>query len=141
MRRQLLAASSLLILACQPARDPPAPRRQAVIDIHLHAFGSDWVQFFKDTSWFPPGRVTDSDSLREQTLRQLEQHNIVKAVASGMDQSVIDRWRAAAPDRIVPALVLFHPFSTDSIRARVKRGSIGVLGEAIWQYQGMAPDD
>jgi predicted TIM-barrel fold metal-dependent hydrolase len=141
IRRRLLIAGSVLILACQPERDPPQPRRQPVIDMHLHAFGSDWVRFFKDTSWFPPGRVTDSDSLREQTLRLLAEHNIVKAVASGTDQAIIDRWRAAAPDRIVPALVLFHPFSIDSIRARVKRGSIGVLGEAVWQYQGMAPDD
>jgi hypothetical protein len=144
MRRQLLVASSLATLACQPARDPPPgdrPPRQPVIDMHLHAFDADWVRFFKDTSWFRPGRVTDSDSLREQTLRQLEQHNIVKAVASGTDQAVIDRWRAAAPDRIIPALVLFHPLSPDSIRARVKQGSIAALGEAIWQYQGLAPDD
>jgi predicted TIM-barrel fold metal-dependent hydrolase len=140
MLRRLVTASSLLLFACQPAREPPPPR-QPIIDMHLHAFGSDWVGFFKDTSWFPPGRVTDSDSLREQTLRLLQQHNIVKAVASGTDQSIIERWRAAAPDRIIPALVLFHPLSTDSIRARVKRGSISVLGEAIWQYQGMAPDD
>jgi hypothetical protein len=137
---QRLIAASLLILACGPARD--LPPRQPVIDMHLHAFGSDWVRFFKDTSWFPPfPRATDSDSLREQTLRMLAQHNIVKAVASGLDQSIIDRWRAAGPDRIIPALVLVHPLSTDSIRARVKRGSISVLGEAVWQYQGIAPDD
>ncbi len=144
IQRQLLIAGTLLVPACQPARDQPAgdrPSRQPIIDMHLHAFASDWVQFFKDTSWFPPGRVTNSDSLREQTLRLLEQHTIVKAVASGTDQSVIDRWRSAAPDRIIPALVLFHPIPPDSIRARVKRGSIAALGEAVWQYQGMAPDD
>jgi hypothetical protein len=140
IRRQLLTATAFLILACQAPRDPPT--RQPVIDMHLHAFGSDWVRFFKDTSWFPPyPRATDSDSLREQTLRQLERHNIVRAVASGLDQSIIDSWRAAGSDRIIPALILTHPVSTDSIRARVKRGSISVLGEAVWQYQGIASDD
>jgi uncharacterized protein len=132
--------ATLVSGACGSDRTPA--RRAPIIDMHLHAFGSDWIHYFKDTSWFPPlPRATDSDSLREQTLRLLDQFNVVKAVASGLDQVVIDRWRAAAPDRIIPGLVLMLPASTDSIRALVKSGKIGVLGEAIWQFQGMAADD
>ena len=121
----------------------PAPRAEPVIDVHLHAFGSEWAGFFRDTSWFPPGRATDNDSLREQTLRLLKQNNVVRAVASGTDQRIIDRWRSAAPERIIPALVLGLGFRTppDTLRARLRDGSIQVLGEAIWQFEGVAPDD
>lgn len=136
----VLLLVTLTAAAC--GMDRPPARPLPIIDMHLHAFGSDWVRYFKDTSWFPPlPRATDSDSLRVQTLRLLEQFNVVKAVASGVDQSVIDRWRTESPDRIIPALVLMLPASTDSIRALVKSGRISILGEAIWQFQGIAPDD
>jgi uncharacterized protein len=136
----LMLLATLVTGAC--GSDRARARPDPVIDMHLHAFASDWIHYFKDTSWFPPlPRATDSDSLREQTLRLLDQLNVVKAVASGVDQAVIERWRAAAPDRIIPGLVLMLPASTDSIRQMVRSGRISVLGEAIWQFQGMAPDD
>jgi hypothetical protein len=110
--------------------------------MHLHAFGTDWVEYFKDTSWFPPlPRPSSNDSLREQTLRLLEQFNIVKAVASGVDPKIVDQWRSAAPDRIIPGLVLMLGTPLDTIRARAKDSTIRVLGEAIWQFEGLAPDD
>jgi predicted TIM-barrel fold metal-dependent hydrolase len=135
----------LLVLAviggCKPAAEAPS-RRQPLIDVHLNAFGTDWVNYFKDTSWFPPlPRPTSNDSLREQSLRLLEQLNIVRAVASGVDQQIINQWHSAAPDRIIPALILMLGTPIDSIRARVKDSTVRVLGEAIWQYQGLAPDD
>jgi predicted TIM-barrel fold metal-dependent hydrolase len=135
----------VLVLACvsgcgRETAAPPNPR--PVIDVHLHAFGADWIEYFKDTSWFPPiPRATDDDSLREQTLRLLQQSNVVKAVASGVDHNIVSRWHSAAPDRIIPALVLRLGTRLDSIRAWVKAGKIRVLGEAIWQFEGIAPDD
>ncbi len=140
-RYSFLLLALVVMAGCGTNRDTP-PGRQPIIDVHLHAFGSDWINYFKDTSWFPPiPRATDNDSLREQTLRLLEQLNVVKAVASGVDQKIINEWQAAAPDRIIPALVLMLGTPLDTIRARVKAGTIRVLGEAIWQFEGLAPDD
>jgi predicted TIM-barrel fold metal-dependent hydrolase len=142
MTRYALLLGCLAVAAgCNRAAEAPA-RPEPIIDVHLHAFGADWVSYWKDTSWFPPiPRPANDDSLREQTLRLLEQSNVVKAVASGVDQKVIDRWHQAAPDRIIPALVLMLGTPLDTIRARVKAGTIRVLGEAIWQFQGLAPGD
>jgi len=139
--RFLLLAALVVTAACKPAAEA-ALSRQPIIDVHLHAFGTDWVNYFKDTSWFPPlPRPSSNDSLREQTLRLLEHSNIVKAVASGVDPRIVTEWHAAAPERIIPALVLMLGAPVDSIRAHVKNGTIRVLGEAIWQFQGLAPDD
>ena len=141
MRCALLAMSMLAAAGCKPS-PAEAPARQPVIDVHLHAFGADWVNYFKDTSWFPPiPRTTDNDSLREQTLRLLEQFNVVKAVASGTDETIIRQWHAAAPDRIIPALVLMLGSQPATLRAGIKSGAIQALGEAIWQFEGAAPND
>jgi hypothetical protein len=142
----LCSSLLLLALACvSGGRDDNSAaqaKRQPIIDVHLHAFGADWINYFKDTSWFPPiPRATHNDSLREQTLRLLEQSNIVRAVASGVDEKIVGQWKAAAPDRIIPALVLMLGVSLDTVRAQVKAGRIQVLGEAIWQFQGLGPND
>lgn len=142
MRCALLVSGMLLFAGCKPdAGDAPAGH-PPIIDMHLHAFGADWVSYFKDTSWFPPiPRPTDDDSLRLHSLQQLEQANIVKAVSSGVDPRIVEAWRSAAPERIIPALVLMMSTPLDTVRALVKRGKILVLGEAIWQFEGYAPDN
>jgi len=140
-RSSLLLLGLLVATGCKPSTEAP-PRRQPIIDVHLHAFGTDWVNYFKDTSWFPPlPRPSSNDSLREQTLRLLEQFNVVRAVASGVDPKIVAQWHSAAPERIVPGLVLMLATPIDTIRARVKDGTIRVLGEAIWPFEGLAPDD
>ena len=137
----LLLLTLLLATGCKPSTEVPT-KRQPIIDVHLHAFGTDWVNYFKDTSWFPPlPRPSSNDSLREQTLRLLEQSNVVRAVASGDDPRIVNQWHSAAPERIIPALVLMLGTPIDTIRALVKGGTIRVLGEAIWQFEGLAPDD
>ena len=119
----LLLLTLLLATGCKPSTEVPA-KRHPIIDVHLHPFGTDWVNYFKDTSWFPllphPG---SNDSLREQTLRLLEQSNVVRAVASGDDPRVVDQWHSVAPERIIPALVLMLGTPIDTIRAPVKGGT------------------
>jgi len=140
MRCSLLLLALGSVSGCQP-NDTPV-RLPPIIDVHLHAFSTDWVNYFKDTSWFPPiPRPADNDSLREQSLRLLEESNIVRAVASGVDQKIVDQWHSAAPERIIPALVMMLGTPLDSVRAGVKAGKIQVLGEAIWQFEGVSPDD
>ena len=142
MRARELLLALACVSGCQDDNTAAPARRQPIIDVHLHAFGADWINYFKDTSWFPPiPRATNNDSLREQTLRLLEQSNVVRAVASGVDEKIVGRWHAAAPDRIIPALVLMLGTSLDTLRAQVKAGRIQVFGEAIWQFEGLAPND
>jgi predicted TIM-barrel fold metal-dependent hydrolase len=142
MRPVLFVMGMLLTAGCKPEAGDRSAGPQPIIDMHLHAFGADWVAYFKDTSWFPPfARASDDDTLRRQSLQQLEQANIVKAVASGVDPRIVAAWRSAAPERIIPALVLMMSTPIDTLRALVKQGDILVLGEAIWQFEGFAPDD
>ncbi|MGH9778188.1 MAG: amidohydrolase family protein [Candidatus Acidiferrales bacterium] len=85
--------------------------------------------------------VPDLDELFVRTLAQLKRYNI-RAVTSGPLENV-HKWRALAPDRIIPAngLGLPTPIQPDDVRALVKRGDIAVFAEVSTQYAGLAADD
>jgi len=126
--------------ACGPLAEhlPGRP----VIDMHLHALTGDWTEGM-DTTWYPTTlpRAANTDSLRERSLRRLRESHVVKAVASGDHLEVIRKWHDAAPERIIPALELVQSTNVDTLRARLRKGDIQVLGEALWQYEGLLPSD
>jgi uncharacterized protein len=94
---------------------------------------------------------TDEDLMR-QTLAVLDRYNI-RAVTSG-EAGLLDdvnKWRAAAPDRIIPAAgfripghdpqgrPLYRPIS--ELRQLVADGKIAVFAEVAPQYDGISPAD
>jgi uncharacterized protein len=91
---------------------------------------------------------TDEDLMR-QTLAILERYNI-RAVTSGpLDQ--VTKWRAAAPERIIPATSFEKPGRDPhgrpllrepaELSRLVSEGKIAVLAEVAPQYDGMSPAD
>jgi uncharacterized protein len=150
---------------------PPAVRPPPIIDMHMHAMpiagfaellagppvphcvpmtsypGPDadrsWLEIFQmadppcDAIWSP---VTDDEALAA-TLEIMQRRNIVAAVTSG---PLLQRWRQAAPELIIPSL-LFGPGpqapSVDTLREWFTRGDYAVLGEVTAQYAGIAADD
>lgn len=89
----------------------------------------------------PVPAVPDLDELFAQTLAHLERYNI-RAVTSGPLENV-RKWRARAPDRIIPAngLGLPAPIQPGEVRQLVKNGDIAVFAEISTQYAGLAADD
>lgn len=90
----------------------------------------------EDPVWSPE---TD-EGVMEQTLAMLERFDIV-AVTSG---PLVDAYAAAAPERILPALLFdvgADPISPDSMRTLLASGKYVALAEVINQYSGIAPDD
>lgn len=113
------------------------PRPRPIIDMHLHAI------------WLAPGMIEPltglrapetSDVLRIKTLAAMERHNIVKAVVSG---ELMEEYRRAAPERIIPGLLLIGPPSVgvDSIRDLHAANQLGALAEFAPQYGGLSPTD
>jgi hypothetical protein len=113
-----------------------AQSRPPIIDMHMHAV------------WWGPGTVepltglrapASSDELRRLTLAAMNRYNIVRAVVSG---ELVDEYRAAVPDRIIPGIALLGPsVSIDSLRALHRAGSLDALAEFAPQYAGLAPAD
>jgi len=99
----LPGAALFLSGAGQPATDAKPP----IIDVHLHAYESDprWAERVPNPATGKLLTATTEKSHREATLAELKRHNVVKAVLSnGRDNvEVVDRWKAAAPDLIIPS--------------------------------------
>jgi hypothetical protein len=161
-----LGILSVLLLVASAAAAQEAPReRPPIIDMHLHALSIsdfDTTTFCAGDKWkeFPgvdprtevspeqlescpePLVAPDTDEeLLSQTLAALERFNITAVTAGDLEQ--VQKWRAAAPERIIPALTFAHPdeINLDSLREFVRRGDVAVLGEVWTQFAGLSPSD
>ncbi|MGD8356769.1 MAG: amidohydrolase family protein [Lysobacterales bacterium] len=156
-----------LFPAVSTAGEPPPP----IIDMHLHAIPIDFegppprticAPFSSFPAWDPksdyrevfssmgklPGcgnpvvsPMTAGEVMR-QTLAVLEEFNIYGVTSGPME--MVEKWRQAAPDRIIPGLLFQLTDGTPSpetIRRWHREGKLSVLGEVTIQYQGIEPDD
>jgi predicted TIM-barrel fold metal-dependent hydrolase len=153
-----------LLIAAVPLHAQTGP---PIIDMHLHAhpvddYGGGRVCTNDQRMVFPgvdprqaitldrvlscpsplAAAATD-DALMRESLALLARYNI-RAVTSGpLDR--VRAWRAAAPDRIIPAVsfATSHPGprTPEEFRRLIGDGSIAVLAEIGAQYQGKRLDD
>ena len=159
MRAPALAAVTLVSALAADAQPRPA-RRQPIIDVHLHASpaasqGPPPVPVCPGTGQLVAPARPDSirlpelmrcasplrspatdDEIMRQTLALLERYNVT-AVTSG-SRALVRRWKAAAPERILPS---FGAEPADSVRAWAASREIVGIGELGYQYQGLTPGD
>lgn len=85
--------------------------------------------------------ATDA-ALMEGSIAAMRRFNVRRAVTSG-DPAEVAKWRAAAPDLIVPALGFggSEPVSIAALDTLAKAGRLAVLGESFTQYRGIRADD
>jgi uncharacterized protein len=146
-----------------------AQERLPIIDMHLHAYTLEWFgspplglciplhahqppldpgrETFRPMSWDPPcadpiwSPMTD-EAVREQTIKVLEQFNIIGVVSGEPDR--VFSWYEEAPHRFIPAIDFQlddDALSPDAMRQLFIAGPFAVLGEITNQYIGIAPDD
>jgi hypothetical protein len=163
--RMRLLWGAVLLFSAGPAFTAalPAP----VIDMHLHAFraapaagagacpGSKrsyyptidprtGLDFSKPRACNQPfvAPATDEALMRE-SLAMLRKYNVRHAVTSG-DLPDVTKWRAAAADRIIPAIAFaddVNRFSPEEFRRLHEAGSFAVFAEVSNEYLGVDPAD
>ena len=162
----MVSLSALTWITPAAALQKPDP----IIDVHLHAVAASsqgppplamctpivsirrdpaqpWPTVFMaelknpqcaDPVWSPETDV----ELQRRTLEILERRNIVGVTSGPVD--FVQRWKAAAPDRIIPGVFLNvadQPITPDSIRRLHASGALAVLGEVTNQYSGIGASD
>lgn len=128
------------------AQGPPplamcSPVERPTFDPATESYGEVFLHLFKnppcdDPMWSPE---TD-EGVMEATIAEVERLNVI-GVTSG---PLVDAYEAAAPDRILPALLFnvgANPISPDSMRTLLSSGKYVALAEVTNQYAGIAPDD
>jgi uncharacterized protein len=169
-RHVLAAIASVFLLGLQAV---PAAEKQPppVIDMHLHAWPADaqgppplalcpgqlqipawdqrqtWPDTFGGLIKNPPcaspvwSPKTD-DELRAQTIAVLNRRNVI--ALTGGPPSFVAAWRAAAPNRVIPAVsfqVGPNAPSVEAIRELHAKGQVAAIAEVTNQYAGIAADD
>lgn len=159
----VIAATAIAVNVLTVAAQGTPVRRPPIIDMHLHALPADWFgappqRVCTGDVTFPGFDPRDSallsrfhacshplwspksdDAIMRQTLAVMERYNVIGVASGPMD--VVRRWRAAAPNRIIPAAASAGDVPLDSIRVWAANGSIQVLGELMFQYAGLASTD
>jgi uncharacterized protein len=161
--------TTLIAFACLAPTSAVAQRAPApIIDMHLHAGPADAqgpppVRICAPSQYMPTRDPQQSPEeyaatlrqrecptllmsagtnaeLLEQTVEVLKRRNIYAVTSGAWDW--VQRWHAAAPDRIIRALG-FHVYNAplDSVRQLVETGQLKVLGEVMNQFVGVAPGD
>lgn len=159
--RGLLCLSAMVLVATASARTP-----EPIIDMHLHAHSladygggpsvcmNDEPMEFRAPAPDEPITVeavmvcahpvkpaASDDAVMKESLAALERHNIT-AITSGSLETV-DRWRAAAPRRVIPAI----SFLADEKRTPAelldlhRAGRFTLFAEIGAQYRGLSLDD
>lgn len=147
MRRRWHLLLGVCLVGCggQNTEVAPLPERGPIIDVHLHTFTTDWARrnAAVDSTWWP-SRIphpTDNDSLRAQTIRELNEAGVVRAVASGFGLEELGWYLENDSPRIIPALMIHSGDNLDALRAAYESREIRAYGEVSWQYEGVSPAD
>jgi|SRR5688572_18997688 len=178
--RSLVQAGTLLLrslplLLLIPATSARAQSRLPIIDMHLHIRKADYIgpnppamctPFPVMPRWDPgqpietafssgppcakpiPAATTD-DAVMNGTIEVMKRRNIIGMVSG--EPEPLAKWRALAPDRIIPGLDLrvgvsrgashVKPRTPADLRALYKLGVFKVLGEVLAQYEGIPAND
>lgn len=133
-----------------------------IIDVHVHAmkvnpgFARDMCPWFlssmpgsgpkQDPPSFintdcatPLKAATSDEDFQNQLMETAERLNIT-FVASG-DAEVLHKWKAAAPDRVMPSIGVAPGMTVEAFKDSLSNGFYVVMGEIAPQYQGMSPSD
>src|SRR3990170_6693793 len=89
------------------------------------------------------------EAVMNRTIEAMERFNIIGMISG--EPELMAKWRAAAPERIIPGLDFRLPGtpgqahvgarSPVEIRALHAQGRVAVLGEMMAQYEGVSPTD
>ena len=99
---RLLTLAFLLLFSSLTSAQRTQPRRQPIIDVHLHNYSTDELlknQAPNPVTGKPNGLATENAHM-QATLAAMERFNIVKGVVSN-NQAVGLRWKTTAPDRVI----------------------------------------
>jgi hypothetical protein len=159
--RSLAVILVLLVIPLQV----DAVKRPPMIDVHLHAYSlSDFGGGFPNCAdpreiVFPgvdprdpmtfdrvkacasrlPAAATD-EALMKESLALVERYNIWAVTSGALDR--VSAWRAAAPDRIIPAISFASRDRTpEELRRLFAEGKFAVFAEVGAQYRGLRVDD
>ena len=136
----------LVPLALASAHPAAGATCNAIIDVHLHAYGQDGRLQGRalNPATGKPSAATDGQSHRRLTLSEARRLNVVRGIVSGDDHAAVDAMIAADPARFKRGIEFDHvpsPSELAELRALATAGKLTMIGEIAPQYAGAKPSD
>jgi predicted TIM-barrel fold metal-dependent hydrolase len=129
----------------------PGEGREPIIDVHMHAYPADMAltSSMLNPATGKPTEVKNGEEHLQACLAEMKRLNIVKSVVSGGDGdrlAAAERWRVAAPDRVIAGAGVRGSADTPLpelgiLRKAFEEGRLRVLGEVTAQYAGLSLSD
>jgi uncharacterized protein (TIGR02246 family) len=127
----------------RPGTQSKTKTRHPIIDVHVHVYAEDerWKHKAPNPVTKQPITATNEQAHMRATLAEMKKYNIVKAMVSN-DYQVVQRWKTAAPKRIISSYGFSDPSSVDLefLRNEHAAGRLNSIGEIGSQYEGLAPN-
>jgi predicted TIM-barrel fold metal-dependent hydrolase len=141
MRRLLIALAFVPALA--PAQGT-APYRGPIIDVHLHAETTE--RLAPSTPNPATGEMSPrtADEHMARSLEIMKERNVVLGIVSGPTVADVERWDAAAPDRILKGISVDDPstfMKPEELDRLFREKRLDAFGEVAAQYAGYSPSD
>jgi hypothetical protein len=123
-----------------------ASEASKVFDVHLHAIGTSDRMLLEP----PPNPVTreptprrTAEQLRNALVAEMRKHNVVAAVVSTTDVSLLRAWRDAPGARLLAGVGFHAPadLSLNTLRTEHGAGRLDVMSEVGVAYAGLRPND
>lgn len=144
LKKEVLSLLLLIVFPFGAYAQNNQQHRPPIIDVHLHVYAKDerWTHKVPNPLTGQPMTATNEQAHMQATLAEMKKYNIVKAVISNDYQAVL-RWKAAAPDNIIPSYGFDDPSSSNLEFLRTEHAArrLMALGEVGAQYQGIPPND
>jgi len=117
-----------------------------IIDMHIHSYAeSDFQEKNNTSDYYGTPGSSSAEELRLGTFEEFEKWNIVKAVVSGIPESVEEWASKDSVQRIIRGILVLHPndYNLDSVKFEqmVKDKEIEVFGEIGAYYSGTTLSD
>ena len=133
----------LFILFCQPML---VQSQVKIIDMHIHSYtDSDFGEREQSSDYYGKPGSTNAESHRLETFAEFKKWNILKAVVSGIPESV-EQWVAKDSNHyVIKGILMYTPndYGMDTVKFEklVKEEEIEVFGELAPYYAGSTLSD
>src|SRR5688500_14322825 len=137
----------LMVFALLPSMataQSTGPYRGPIIDVHLHAHtGESLAQPVPNPATGEMSPKTAEEHLT-RSLAIMKERNVVLGIVSGSALADVERWDAAAPDRIMKGISVDDPtrfISPQDLDRLFREKRLDAFGEVAAQYAGYSPSD
>ena len=135
---------ALALLPAAAAAQNTGPYRGPIIAVHLHAHSRESLAQPAPNPATGQMSPTTAEEHMTRSLQMMKERNVVLGIVSGSSVADVERWDAAAPERIMKGIGVDDPsrfMKPQDLDRLFREKRLDAFGEVAAQYAGYSPSD